>query len=110
MASASEFSTDPNANTTIGGTNIAENCPPAGVNNVARYLAAAMRTLYNQVQTLTGGMPLTGGIFSGDITRQGRGPYLHHASSSFTSARVFVQATGGSVPSGMVDGDILIEY
>lgn len=109
MASASEFSTDPNLNTTIGGVNVAEGCSPAGLNNVERYLAAAMRTLYNQVQNVAAAMPLTGGTFTGDISRSGRGGYLHHAGSGQTSGRVYFLPEGSAMPP-MSEGDVVFFY
>lgn len=109
MASPSEFSTDPNANTTIGGINVGEGCSPAGINNVERYLAAAMRTLYDQVQTLAGGMPITGGAFTGDITRQGRGGYLHHANSAQPTGPVYTVPEGTARPSAS-EGVIVFYY
>lgn len=99
MPSASEFSTNPDSNTTIGGVNVAENCPPGGLNNVERYLAAAMRSLYDQVQGLSGGMPVSGGAFTGDITRQGKGGYLHHANSAQSIGPVSTLPEGSPRPS-----------
>lgn len=98
MASASEFSATPEENTTIGGINVAEGCSPAGLNNVERYLAAAMRTLYNQVQTVAAAMPKAGGTFTGDISREGRGGYLHHAGSAQTDGRLVTLPEGSSRP------------
>ena len=36
----SNYNTDPNLNTTISGINIAEGCPPSGINNAIRQLMA----------------------------------------------------------------------
>lgn len=105
MPSASEFSETPDLNTTIGGVNVGEDCSPAGINNAIRYIAAVVRTLYNQVQTLTGAMPRTGGTFTGDIAREGRGAYLHHAGSAQTDGRVVFLPEGSARPTpaeGMV--------
>lgn len=109
MASASEFSATPEENTTIGGVNVAEGCSPKGMNNAIRYLAAAMRSLYNQVQTLAGAMPKSGGAFTGDITRQGRGAYLHHAGTAQVSGRVFFLPEGSATPS-LSEGDVVFFY
>lgn len=98
MASPSEFSTDPNLNTTIGGVNVAENCSPAGLNNVERYLAATIRVLYDQVQGLTGAMPKAGGAFTGDISRQGRGGYWHHAGASQANGIIYTLPEGSPRP------------
>lgn len=105
----SDYSTNPAANTSIAGINIAEGCPPANLNNALRQIAADGKTLNNTVSGLSAGMPVTGGEFSGDIGRQGRGDYLHWNSSAQASGRVFIQASGGAAPT-MVDGDMLLEY
>lgn len=110
MPSASEFSTDPNANTTIGGKNVAENCSPADINDVERYLAAAMRSLYDQVQGLAGGMPLTGGAFTGDITRQGEGAYLNWVSNSLTEGNVAALPEGSARPTPGAGGYLVFYY
>ena len=109
MPSASEFSATAAANTTIGGVNAAENCSPGGLNNIVRYLAAAMRSLYDQVQGLASGMPIAGGAFTGDITRQGRGGYLHHASSGLTSGQVHFLPEGSPRPSA-AEGVVVFYY
>ena len=105
MPSANEFSLDPNANVTIGGINVAEDCSPAGINNAIRYLAAVARSTLDQVQNAAGGMPVTGGTFTGDILRQGRGAYLHHANSARTGGMVDFLPEGSVRPTpaeGMV--------
>ena len=53
-------------------------------------------------------MPIVGGTFTGDILRNGRGGYLHHASSTYLSGRVFTTALGAADPTSAV-GDIWIE-
>ena len=109
MASASEFSPTPDENTTIGGVNVAEGCSPAGLNNVVRYLAAALRSLYDQVQGVAGAMPKSGGTFTGDIVRQGRGGFLHHAGSAQTGGRVHFLPEGSATPS-LSEGDVVFFY
>lgn len=104
-----DYSTTPSLNVTIGGVNVGENCPPGNLNNAIRTLAADGKILANQVATITTGMPVGGGTFTGDITRQGRGGYLHHNSGALASGRIFVQPTGGSAPA-MSPGDWLAEY
>lgn len=104
-----DLSTDPDLNTTIGGINVAEGCPPGGLNNVERYLGAAIRVVFNQVQTLSGGMPVTGGAFTGDITRQGRGGYWHWAGAAQTSGKITALPEGSALPT-MAEGDIVFFY
>lgn len=109
MPSASEFSADPNANVTIGGINVGEDCSPAGINNAIRYIAATSRELYNQVQAQAAAMPIAGGTFTGDILRQGRGAYLHHANSARTGGMVDFLPEGSVRPTP-AEGMIVFYY
>lgn len=109
MPSANEFSTTPDQNITIGGINVGEDCSPAGINDAIRYLAATSRTLYDQVQGVTGAMPLTGGTFTGDILRSGRGAYLHHANSARTGGMVDFLPEGSVRPTP-VEGMVVFYY
>jgi hypothetical protein len=109
MPSASEFSTDPNANTTIGGANVAEDCPPGGLNNAIRYIAAVVRDTYNNIPVLSNLMPISGGTFTGDIARSGRGAYLHHGSAGSTDGRVIFLPEGSARPAG-AEGMIVFYY
>lgn len=106
-----DWSTTPASNVAISGINIDEGCPPGGLNGAIRQMMADVRVMYNNLPSVAGYMPASGGTFSGtQPTYSGRGAYLHHNSASMTSGRVFVQASGGATPSGMVAGDILLEY
>jgi hypothetical protein len=107
----SDYSSTPGSNNSISGINIAENCSPANLNNAFRQLMADVRVFYDGVPSTATLMPKAGGTFSGtQPIYTGRGAYLHHNNAAFTSGRIFMQATGGSTPSGMVAGDILLEY
>lgn len=105
----SDYSTTPALNVTIGGVSVAEGCPPANINNAIRQIAADGKTLNNTVAAIPTGLPLAGGTITGPITYTGRGVHLHWNSSSQTSGRIFIQASGGAAPT-MADGDILLEY
>jgi hypothetical protein len=59
-------------------------------------------------QNTTSYLPITGGAFTGDITRSTRGAYLHHNSAALTSGKIFIQAAGA--PPTMANGDILLEW
>lgn len=107
-----DYSTTPGSNTTIGGINIAENCSPAGVNNVIRQIAADGRELADEFDAidLSAYQTKAAAVFSGtQPIYTGRGAYAHHNNSANASCRIFVQASGGSTPS-MNNGDILLEY
>lgn len=99
-------------NSSLDGLSVAEGTMPAGnVNAALRMLMANIRQLYETVvdgSALSAFMPKAGGVFSGDITRNTRGAYLHHASASNLSGRVFVTSSGAADPTSQV-GDIWIE-
>ena len=107
----SDYSTTPASNAAISGINIAEGCPAANMNNGFRQMMADVRVMYDGLPSVAGYMPVAGGTFSGtQPIYTGRGAYLHHNGSSFSSGRIFTQASGGSVPTGMLPGDLLLEY
>lgn len=105
----SDWSADPNQNGTISGTNIAENCPAANVNDAIRKIMANVRLMYDGLPNGSTFVTKTGAIFLDQPMFSGRGAFLHHNDPTLTSARVYVQAAGGSPPAGMVNGDFLIE-
>lgn len=109
MPSAAEFSATPDANTTIGGTNIAEGCSPGGVNNVIRYLAAAMRDLFDRIPAAGAYVPSSGGSFTGPVTRQGRGAFLHHANSAQTEGAISFLPDGSPRPAA-AEGVVVFYY
>ena len=109
MPSASEFSTTPAANTTIGGVNVGEDCSPGGINDAIRYLAAVARTTYDALPASGAFVPTSGGSFTGDITRQGRGAYLHHANSAQTNGQVHILPEGTARPSA-AEGAVVFYY
>lgn len=112
MAAFATYSTTASANTSIRGVNVAENCPAANINDVARGLAAEGRELYDIVNAInvSSYMPLAGGAFTGSITRSGAGAYLHHNNSSLTGGAVYVQLTSDSLPSSPAEGTIVFQY
>lgn len=116
MAGVDDWYTDPNLNRFVDGIDIGENCPAANQNNALRAVMAAVKRKFEQV---TGGtsspgqtieyVTKTNGTFANQPKVENRGGIVHHADSAFASARIFVQPAGGSIPSGMANGDILIE-
>lgn len=105
-----DYSTTPSANTSISGINIAEDCPAANVNNAIRTMMADIRVFYDGAPVASNFVAKTGGVFTGNPRFDTRGGYLYHDSSANLSGRIFIQAAGGSAPSGMADGDLLLEY
>jgi hypothetical protein len=109
MASPSEFSTNPDANTTIGGVNVGEGCSPAGLNNVERYLAATIRVAWDAIPAAGTFLPIGGGTLTGDITRQGRGSYWHHANSAQSNGQIYIVPEGTTRPSA-AEGTTVFYY
>ena len=58
--SVSDYSTDPDLNTSISGINIAEGCPPSGINNAIRQMMADIKTADGDVVHLAGAETITG--------------------------------------------------
>jgi hypothetical protein len=106
------YSTTPASNITINGINIAEGCPAANVNNVCRQLMADGRELWDLVAAInvSGYMPLTGGAFTGNITRQGAGGYWYHANSAQATAPVYTQVASAALPSSPAEGTVVFQY
>jgi len=100
MPSATEFSTTPSVNVTIGGINVGEGCSPTGINDAIRYIAAVSRDTYDRIPASGGFVPTTGGSFTGDIFRATRGAYLHHAGAAQTDGRVIFLPEGSARPAG----------
>lgn len=105
-----DYSTTPGSNTSISGINIAENCAAGNVNGAFRQMMADIRVMYNALPDVSTLVTKTGGVFTGNPTFSGRGGYIYHDSSSNASGRIFIQASGGAVPSGMANGDWLLEF
>lgn len=69
----SEFDTNPDNNTDIDGINIAENCPPANINNAIRELMSQLKDFQvgnqasNQLSALGGGTGLSSPGTSGNV-------------------------------------------
>jgi hypothetical protein len=100
MPSASEFSTTPSVNVTIGGIDVSEGCSPAGINGAIRYCAAVMRDTYDRLAGTGAFVPTSGGSFTGDIFRSTRGAYIHHAGAGQTDGRVMYLPEGSARPAG----------
>lgn len=70
-AAVADWSTTAASNTDIGGVNIAENCPAAGMNNALRELMAQIATYV--AGTIAGLLPKSGGTMTGAITAMSTG-------------------------------------
>lgn len=105
------WSTTPSLNITIDGINIAEGCAPAGINNAIRSVMAGVAELADDMPSIAGLMPTSGGTFSGtQPIYTGRGAYLHHNDSANASGRVYLLPTGSANPSSPANGDIVYFY
>lgn len=106
----SDWSTTPGSNVNIDGINIAEGCAAGNINGAIRSIMASVRVMYDNLPNTSALVTKTGGVFTGNPTFSGRGGYLYHDNASNTSGRLFIQPIGGAVPSGMANGDLLLEY
>lgn len=111
MAAFATYSTTPALNVSIGGTNIAENCPAANVNDVCRQIVAEGRQLSDIVAgiNVSAYLPLVGGTVTGTITQTGGGAYRYNASSSLTSGATYFLPTGSARPAA-AEGVMVFYY
>ncbi len=105
----SYYSTNPDANTSIGGINIAEGCPAGNMNAGFRRLAADGKLLSDAVSGLGSFMPIAGGSFTGAVLRQGKGQYRYNASSSMTDGEDYFLPEGSALPAG-AEGRVVYFY
>lgn len=107
----SDWSTTAANNTTLEGISVAEGCPAANLNNVARAMAAAIKSFSLTITNPSGTfMPIAGGAFTGAITRSGSGGYLYHAASAQGQGPVYTLPSGSALPSSPVEGTIVFFY
>ncbi len=106
----SDWNTNANLNSTVDGINIAEGCPAGNMNGAIRAVMANVRVMYDGLPNLSNYVLKTGGVFLTNPTFNGRGGFLHNASSTNTGGQITAQAQGSGVPSGMANGDWLAEY
>jgi hypothetical protein len=106
-----DWDNDPNLNITIDGINIAEGCPPQNVNNGLRSIMAGVRVLYDDLPDVEGFAPLAGPVFTGaQPIFENEGAFLHHANSSFVSARIHLLPEGSAQPAAASNGDMAFYY
>ena len=105
------YSTTPASNTSCNGVNIDENCPAANVNNVCRQLMADGKELYDIVSAISVSsyMPLSGGVFTGNVGRSGAGHYLYHTTAG-RYGPVYIQQSAASLPSSPAEGTLVFTY
>ena len=106
----SDWNATPDANATINGINIAENCPSANMNNAIRAIMGSVRVMFDNLPNTGAYVLNNGGIFTVNPIFYGRGGYIYYNDSAQPGGRVFQQPAGGSPPAGMVNGDRLEEY
>jgi hypothetical protein len=111
LSGFSSYATTAAANTTISGISIAENCAAANINNAIRQLMADARAFADSVVSPSGSyMPLSGGSFTGQITRSGSGGYLYNAASAQAGGAVYVLPQGTALPSSPQEGTFVFFY
>jgi len=106
----SDYNMDPALNITISGINIAENCPPANLNNAIRQMMADVKGLQGEIPDTSALAPKAAAVFEGTQPRfTGRGAMLHHNDSANASGRMHVLQEGSATPS-LTNGDVVFFY
>ena len=96
----SDYNTNPDLNTAISGINIAEGCPPSGINNAIRQLMADVKSYADDVDARES-LPSQSGK---------RGMFLTTDGSTASWAKVQGHTVSTAAPSGGSDGDVWIQY
>ena len=96
----SNYSTSPDQNTAISGINIAEGCPPSGINNAIRQLMADVKTYADTVDARKT-LPSQSGKSGMFLTTNG---------TTASWPKVQGHTVSASAPSGGSDGDVWIQY
>lgn len=109
--SFSSYSLTPANNLTLAGLSLAENGTSlASINNQLRQLMSDGKELSDTVAAQASPTTLGAITFTGQPTRSGKGAFLAWNSTGQTSGLLYIQASGGSAPGGMQNGDFLFEY
>lgn len=103
--SVSDYNSDPDLNTTISGINIAEGCPPSGINNAIRQMMADVKDLDGDIVHKSGSETVSGAkTFSAKISDTSTGgASFEHAYPGGKTLRFGVGS--GGVNRGIMDGD-----
>lgn len=117
-----DWSKNADQNTTVGSVFIGEYCQAGSLNNGIREVMAQTRAAFslalssffasNSIADARVALKAAGTEgneqMTGNLVRQGAGPHLYHATSTYSSGRVFVTASGASDPTSQ-PGDIWIQ-
>ena len=107
MPAFSDYSATPGLIMTIGGLSVAENSTAlASLNNICREITANGRQLYDLYSAIGDPMPESGGAFTGDITRSGRGGYYSADDSGYAAPRIYVLVDGSPAPTSPPNGSL----
>ena len=104
-----DYNVTPSLNVTISGINVNTGCPAGNLDNAIRQLMADIKVEYNARLDPANYVPKTGGAFTGQITGNSAGGYHYSASSADSGGKWETIAFNGTVPSGLVVGDYVVE-
>jgi hypothetical protein len=105
------WNTAASLNVTVNGVNIAENCPPANINNAIREVMAGVAQLRDALPNTSNLIPTSGGVFTGtQPIFIGRGAYLHSNDPANASGRVYYLTSGSANPASPANGDIVFFF
>ena len=110
MAGFASYSTTAINNTTVGGVNIAENCPAANINNAIRAIMADAAAEHAALPDVTTLVPKSGGVFTTNPTLTNAGGYLYNANAAQVGGKISVLPTGTALPVSPAEGDFVFFY
>lgn len=100
----SSWDANPDNNTDVGGNNIAEGCPPAGINNAIRAVMAQVRSWYSNVPRLDAANTFTGAnTFNGSVALATPLAPSNGGTGTTTTA-AFISSLGLTVPISLDNG------
>lgn len=105
-----DWSTTAGSNTTVGGININEGCPPGNINGAIREMMAEIRVWYGSTPDYSLLMPKSGGTFTAAIFFNGAGAFRYNTDSTLISGRDYHLIEGSGRPGSPAEGDRVFYY
>lgn len=101
---------NPANNTSIDGTNIAENCDAGNTNDMGRKIMAGVATYLATVPAFNTLLALAGGTMTGNIIRDGGGAHRWNANNAHLGGKESFLPEGSANPANPVAGDVVFFY
>lgn len=104
------WNVDPGSNTSIDGTNIAENCDAGNTNDGLRKIMAGVATYLATVPVFSTLLAKTGGTMTGNIIRSGGGAHRWNANNAHLGGKESFLPEGSANPTSPTAGDVVFFY